>query len=221
MIIIENKFTFIHIPRTSGTSFTKIISQHVSTEKEKYDNGPGWQGTHHFNDGKHKGQHTSINDLNHKDLFLIKELPIITIVRNPYSWIVSIYKTFYDKSRWSFKEYISILHDDVKNHPERRFGHYGTFGKLLQNDYIKNNCHYKVLIYKFEENPHETICSHYNIEYVEHMLDRYGMPFSKENEKKISSYYDDETISFVNEIFEEDFKCLNYEMVSKASELTF
>ena len=53
------------------------------------------------------------------------------------------------------------------------------------------------------------------------MLDRYGMPFSKENEKKISSYYDDETISFVNEIFEEDFKCLNYEMVSKASELTF
>jgi hypothetical protein len=190
MIIVENKFIFIHIPRTSGTSFTKIISQ-------------------------------PINDLNHKDLSLIKELPIIIIVRNPYSWIVSIHKTFYNESRWNFKEYISILHDDVKNHPERRFGHYERFGKLLQNDWIKDIYDIQQTIYRFEENPHETICSHYNIKNVGHMVDQYGMPFSFENEKNISSYYDDETITFVNEIFEEDFNCLNYNMVSKASELTF
>ena len=95
MILIENKFCFIHIPKTSGSSFTQIICKKATTNKKTYNSGGGWQGTYHFNKGYCNGQHTIINDLKNDELKLIENIPIITIVRNPYSWLVSLYESFH------------------------------------------------------------------------------------------------------------------------------
>lgn len=34
MLLLNNKFVFIHIPKTSGSSFTKIIKEYVTTNKK-------------------------------------------------------------------------------------------------------------------------------------------------------------------------------------------
>ena len=206
MILLNNKFIFIHIPKTSGSSFTKIIKEYVITNKKTYDVGMGWQGTYHFNKGCCNGQHTSINDLNEEDRLKIANLPIITIVRNPYSWLVSVYENFYLKTIPTFKKFILRLDKD-KN--------FKFFGKLLQTEYVKNRYNYKVEIYKFEENPHENICKKYNLKY------EFVHEINRNRNKKIMDYYDDDLINIVNNIFVDDFTYLNYKMVTNISELNF
>ena len=203
MILLNNYFVFIHIPKTSGSSFTKIIKEYIITNKKTYDSGGGWQQTYHFN-----GQHTSINDLNKEDRLKIANLPIITIVRNPYSWLVSVYENFYLRKKiiTTFKKFILRLNNKDKNF---------IFGKLLQTEYIKNTYNYKVEIYKFEENPHENICKKYNLKYnFVHVINR-------NRNKYIKDYYDNELINIVNNIFVDDFTYLNYKMVTNISELNF
>jgi len=202
MILVDNKFVFIHIPKTSGSSFTKIIKEHAISDKKKYDSGLGWQGTFHFNNGCCKGQHTSINDLNEIDMLKIKNLQIITIVRNPYSWLVSVYESFYLKKIETFEKFILNLKKKIK-----------IIEKLLQTEYIKNKYNIDIEIYKFEENPHESICKKYNLEYkIIHEINR------KRN-KKIKEYYNNKLINIVNSIFRDDFIYLNYKMVTDVSEL--
>ena len=208
MIIVKNKFVFIHIPKTSGSSLTKIVKEYAITNQKTYDSGNGWQGTYHFNSRQYSGQHTSINNLNKEDLLMISNLPIITIVRNPYSWLVSVYENFYIKDISTFKKF--ILHLD-----EGKIFNFKFWGKLLQTQFIKNKHNYEVEIYKFEENPHENICKKYNLKYkFIHEIDR-------KRTKKIKDYYDNDLINIVNNIFYDDFTYLNYTMVSDISELIF
>ena len=176
--------------------------EYAVTNKKTYNSGMGWQGTYHFD----KGQHTTINELNTKDRLKIVNLPIITIVRNPYSWLVSFYENFYMKKIPTFKKFILRLNKD-KN--------FKYFGKLLQTEYIKNLYNYKVEIYKFEENPHENISKKYNLKY------KFFHEVKRNRNKKIKDYYDNELIYIVNKIFEDDFTYLNYKMVADISELNF
>lgn len=201
MIIVKDKFCFIHIPKTSGSSFTKIISKHCETKKIIREEGSGWQGSHHFNSsGKSGGQHTSINELKKDHLLKIKDLPVITIVRNPYSWIISIYENFVNKG--NFKMYLKSLKKVKKV--------YGN--KKLQIDYINNIYDLPVNIYKFEENPHREICKEYGLEFQERHLT------SRNRTKKIKDYYDQESLKIVNSLFKLDFEHLNYKMISSCQE---
>lgn len=136
----------------------------------------------------------------------IANLPIITIVRNPYSWLVSVYENFYLKIYQTFREFILRLNKD-KN--------LKIFGKLLQTEYIKNIYNYKVILYKFEENPHENICKKYDLNY------KFIHELNRNRNKKIKDYYDNELINIVNNIFEDDFTYLKYKMVPNISELNF
>lgn len=209
MIIINNKICFVHIPKTSGSSFTKIVLKYISNyKKNKFTNGPGWQGTWHFNNGFCNGQHANLNILNMNDINKIKNLTIITIVRNPYDWIGSIYLNFMKKKFKSFKHYLLFL----KNKKKLGKGK-GWSNNLLQYDFIKNNSNLKIKIYKFEENPHQKICDDYNLEYLEiHELNR--------NRNKLLDYnYDNEMINLVNLIFNEDFKRFNYKKINNVDEL--
>jgi len=203
MILIENKFCFIHIPKTSGSSFTQIICKKATTNKKTYNSGGGWQGTYHFNKGYCNGQHTIINDLKNDELKLIENIPIITIVRNPYSWLVSLYENFHGE-KGKFYDYIIKLKNNKK---------FRLFNKLLQTEYIENNYNYEVEIYKFEENPHTKICNKYNIEHKDvHELNRNRV-------KKIKEYYNNELIEIVNDLFEKDFNYLNYNMVTNVNDM--
>jgi hypothetical protein len=43
MIIINNKICFVHIPKTSGSSFTKIVLKYINYyKKNKFTDGPVW-----------------------------------------------------------------------------------------------------------------------------------------------------------------------------------
>lgn len=205
MIIINNKICFVHIPKTSGSSFTKIVLKYINDyKKNKFTDGPGWQGTFHFNKGLCNGQHANLNTLNMNDVNKIKNSDIITIVRNPYDWIGSIYLNFMKKKFKNFKQYLFFLQNKKK---------LGWCNNLLQYDFIKNNKNLKIKIYKFEENPHQKICDDYNLDYLEiHELNR--------NRNKLLEYnYDNEMINLVNLIFDEDFKQFNYEKINDISKL--
>ena len=73
----------------------------------------GWQGTYHFNNGVDNGQHTSINNLSKSELSMIKNLPVITIVRNPYSLIISFFEDIIKKNNQTItlKEYLKSVKD--------------------------------------------------------------------------------------------------------------
>ena len=106
MIIIDDRICFVHIPKTSGSSFTKIVLKYINNYKKIFFlDKPGWQGTWHFNKGRCNGQHASLNELNIDDINKIKTLDIITIVRNPYDWIGSFYLNFMKKKFKTFKSY--------------------------------------------------------------------------------------------------------------------
>ena len=136
MLIVGDKCVFIHIPKTAGSSFTKIVSKYCKTTKETYMGRGGWQGTYHFNNGVDNGQHTSINNLSKSELSMIKNLPVITIVRNPYSLIISFFEDVIEKNNQmiTLKEYLKIVKDKKLLDPYKPNGHYN----LLQMNYIEN-----------------------------------------------------------------------------------
>ena len=205
MLLVQNTLAFIHIPKTSGTSLTKLLRKYASTTEETYDDNDGWQGTYHFNEGFCNGQHTSIDELTQDELLLLKDIPIITIVRNPYSWMVSFYENFHhNKTFPSFEEFLR----HVSRHHDLKWGK-----KLLQMDYIQNIHNLKVRTYKFEETPHVNICQDFGIEYAPvHEL-------NSERGTKLNEYYTDELIQIVNHVFARDFRCLRYGMVTRTYEL--
>ena len=187
MFSIKDKFTFIHIPKTAGSSLTHIVSNQIETKSEnKKLYGLGWQTKYHFNE-----MHEDLNSIKKSDLKKI-ENDIITIVRNPYSRMVSLCRGF----GLNFKKFISDL-PEVNNIP----GKY----HFIQYDYIKNEYNLNVKFYKFEENPLEKICSDYNLKY-EH-IHRLKTNYPSDS---FWDYYDRETKHIVSELCKKDFEYFNY-----------
>ncbi len=98
MIISESKkFIYIHIFKTGGSTITDLISPYVD---EKFRNkkikkeGIGWQPTWHINGGQHARFSRSLSTLDSMKINL-DEYFFFTFVRNPYSWILSIWNNFY------------------------------------------------------------------------------------------------------------------------------
>ena len=99
MIIADKKrVIYIHIEKTGGSSITTLLAPHIS---EKYrcknarmpNSGYGWRRTWHVN-----RQHSRFSD----SLLLLDKLGIdpqeyfkFTVVRNPYSWLLSMWGNRY------------------------------------------------------------------------------------------------------------------------------
>ena len=188
MFSIKDKFTFIHIPKTSGSSLTHMVSNQIETKSNNLKlHGMGWQKKYHFNK-----MHEDLNSVEKSDFENI-ENDIITIVRNPYSRMVSIcehlgkdWKTFLHRLPKMKKFFVGKWH-------------------YTQYDYIKNKYNLNVKIYKFEENPLEKICMDYNLKYEPiHRL--------KTNYKYDSfwDYYDSEKKQIVFELCKKDFEYFDY-----------
>lgn len=204
MIIIEKKkLCFIHIPKTSGSTLTKILYEYISKHHRKnyvYFKGNGWQNTHHI-DKQHNSLNQSLNYLSN-----YKNYKFITIVRNPYDWIGSVWNNFYKNKYKTLKIYLKsrLLNREIYE------------GKKNQIEFIKNSNNIKIKIFKFEEEPIEKICKDFNIKYNKNIHLLYSP-----RDKYKSYNYDNDMIKIVNILFKKDFKYFNYKMIMDISELKF
>lgn len=97
MISDEHRFVFVHIYKTGGSSLTKLVAGLVEPthrQAEPRTSGPGWQETWHLEGG----QHWKMGHLRTRPGWADRDLSdylLITFVRNPYSWILSVWNDFY------------------------------------------------------------------------------------------------------------------------------
>lgn len=201
MFVIEDKFSFIHIPKTSGSSFTKVVSPFISRHKQKTRlSGVKWQNTWHFND-----LHAYPRILIPEDISLIKRQDVITIVRNPYSRLCSFFNNFNDGKYKTFKEFVLNLPESSKKIYDR---YQAPFHQL---DYILNDYGINVKIYKFEEEPHKAICKDYGLPYdPASVVVGHGNGIFNYNKNSYMSYYDDEAWDIVSRMYKKDIEYFGY-----------
>src|SRR3974390_1974627 len=100
MLISDAKnFIFVHIYKTGGSTITKLIGPYVDERYRasvpRFD-GDGWQGTWHYRGQQHAKLETLRSDPEWRDRNLTK-YRICTVVRNPYTWALSVWNDFYRK----------------------------------------------------------------------------------------------------------------------------
>ena len=98
MIISDsNKFIFIHIYKTGGSSMTALLMPYIS-ERFKSKNpkmqGPRWQRDWHVNRRQHSKFEDNLSFIVQFNLDLSDYFKFV-FVRNPYTWILSIWNNFY------------------------------------------------------------------------------------------------------------------------------
>ena len=112
MIIIDDEWCFIHIPKTSGTNFVKCLSDNRLI---KYDHNELWDEFWGDTQIPNIFSIKSINVVKHAPLLFWQRNNIVThhkifsIVRNPYTRLLSFFNEFkrdLDISTLSLKEFI-------------------------------------------------------------------------------------------------------------------
>ena len=200
MIIIKDKFCFLHIPKTSGSSFTKIIGKYIHPDKEVKTDYNCWQDDWH----SVARQHTALRELKPVHKEAIKGLDVITIVRNPYSRIVSqCFSYNHLKHFHSVNNFVSHINDDRP--AGRRY--------WPQGYYLKNDMDLDIKTFKMEENPHQTICKLYDLDYKEeHVLNR-------GDNSTVRSLLNKRSIEIINKLYRADFERFGYDMVVEVEDL--
>jgi hypothetical protein len=130
MIIADSKkLMFVHIYKTGGTSITRLMMPHISEDfRSKYPRtiGADWQSTWHFD----AIQHSKLADalpLIEKSNLDLNEYTKFVFVRNPYSWILSIWNNFYQSPQGNLE---NNLQNSVK------FMLRGILNKKLNSQYF-------------------------------------------------------------------------------------
>ena len=200
MIIVKDKFCFIHIPKTSGSSLTSMLSPYIAQEHRESaarTEGLDWQTTWHID-----YQHSLLNKHN---VYKINDLDVITIVRNPYSRIISFYNNFNRGQFLSFKHFL------LTKNPKIDFAN-----TLHQLPIVKNEFGIELKWYKQENNAHYNICKDYDIKYTKIEL-AVGCGFGMKTENVYNynrnnyiQYYDDETRQIVAEKYAKDIEYFGY-----------
>lgn len=201
MIIVKDKFCYIHIPKTSGSSLTSILSPYIAKEHRKSKTrkeGMGWQDTWHIDH-----QHSFLNKHN---ITNINGLDVITIIRNPYSRIISFFNNFNRGKFSTFKEFLLTDSPSMCAYDK----------SLHQLPIIKNDFGIEVKWYKQEENAHYNICKDYGLKYIEtELVVGAGDAIEKEksipyHRKNYSEYYDNESREIVAKKYAKDIEYFNY-----------
>lgn len=153
MIIADKKkIIFIHIEKTGGSSITTLLAPYIS---EKYrsknarmpETGRGWRKTWHINN-----QHAKFSD----SLPILDKLGIdpqeyfkFTVVRNPYSWLFSVWgdqyhspikrKTLVNRLRFQIGKYIGLKQMATQHfyqmYPEGSFKNFVLFIDHIVSNY--------------------------------------------------------------------------------------
>lgn len=188
----KNKFIFIHIPKTAGTSIEKALkldNKNCLFNKEKYKNYPVCP------------QHLYLSEI-------IKEFPesieykIFTVVRNPFDRMVSAFS--YWKKTYSYN--LSFI-EFVKNSIESSNRRYDYDGHMeLQINYIDYNLPIK--LFRFEELRknllNDWLLKEFNISI------NLGYENRSNNRFYYKRYYNKETIDMIYNFYSKDLERFNY-----------
>lgn len=201
---IENKYTFIRIPKTGGTTVSKWLNTHVKN-KIKFT-------------GKNHDSYTTIPELFKNN--------ILTYVRNPYDRVVSFYtyacKVLDRKRTWwpdliepqmkllekGFKHYVMELQNyrfqKVPDNPKKGIA---GWAEKTQSKFLPDNIN-EVKLLRFEKFD-EDFKFIQKITNCNKSLERYNS--TRPKNEGYESYYNDEMKKEVYKVFEEDFVKLGYE----------
>jgi chondroitin 4-sulfotransferase 11 len=198
------KFVYVHIPKCGGTSLSRYFKQFSSYIIMSADNNKNEELTRDY---------TMVN-FSHASLKYTKEPEkIISFVRNPYSRIVSLFHYQKLDRKYEFKEFIKKLYNNPKiikmiNNEDLKC----TFDLIEYNYSWKNQCFWLPqkcnFIGRFEElhKSLESICKIINCPYDEKKLTHR----KKSDHNEYKSYYDEETIKMVSEIYKKDLDFYGY-----------
>jgi hypothetical protein len=200
LISHSNRFCFLHIPRTGGTTIVNCLKSQVDDLQiiAPY--------------------HSSIEKtiLNFKSVF---NYFTFSYVRNPYDLLVSIYssidsenKDYYKVNKLGFFDFIVWMADEGFKREENDFQPFYR----TQTDYLSINNELKVKnLFKYELLCNDSgtsnllsIMLNLNLRLPKHI------PLTKKSDRffNYNEYYDYKTFKLVNTIYKEDFKNFKYSL---------
>lgn len=214
MIIIDDEWCFIHIPKTSGTNLSKVFPDGRS---KKYLHNEFWDG---FWDGSldpslipYAEIIRNVNVVKHAPLSFWKKMGIVndhkifTIVRNPYTRLVSWYNEVKRDGGRTDVPFKNLVLDEEYNEILEWFPYKCFSNKTNQIDYfidldggIRLDKFYKM------ECDLEKIESDFGISNINAY--KYN---TASYDKKYEELYDDELIEWVQRTYSRDFEYFGYE----------
>jgi len=221
LISHKNKFIFVHIYKTAGTSVTSVFLPHsrlidrlvfefVPTRKfvsliirimNWYDDGQKqFTGVH-----KHAKAIDILNYLGEKKFF---DYYKFVFVRNPYDLMVSLY--FYISQSKNHIDYAKVSDMSFKEF----LVWYISKTPPLQLDFIRHPKTKEIIvdyIGKFETLDKDIDCIQRKLELNTVKNLTHLNPSSKRKSKDFRAYYDEETKSMVGSYFKEDLDVLGYD----------
>lgn len=132
MIVSDsNKFIFIHIYKTGGSSMNTLLMPYISEKfrfksKNPRTKGSLWQSDWHVEGLQHSKFAENLQFLDKSNLDLNEYFKFV-FVRNPYTWILSIWNNFYQSPRRN-------LPDNLKNN--LKFMVRGLFNKKMDSQHF-------------------------------------------------------------------------------------
>jgi len=199
MPLYKNNVVFIHIPKTGGTYIEKTLNQYVVDNLFGYSNELNAYLQHcYFSEYKHL-----INKTGHYNYF--------SIIRNPYDRLYSAYKQKFNEL--SDKHLVNMMESDnfkdfVMNKLEKLLSNTSEYRKYKGNirhiskqiDFLDKNSNI-VQLFLYE-----------HISDISDYLKKYDIcatfVFNNENES-YKTHYDEEMISKIEKIYEEDIAIYN------------
>jgi len=132
MIIADSrKLIFVHIYKTGGSSITSLLAPYISEEfrtKEPQTSGASWQSTWHFDRRQHSKFADALTVLDESEVDVnLDDYLKFAFVRNPYSWVLSIWNNFYNCPQRN-------LPDTWEN--KIKFALRGIFNRKLDSQYF-------------------------------------------------------------------------------------
>lgn len=211
IIIKDKKLCFVHIFKTSGSTLTALMRNYIDHDVTNNDYEKGWQQLYHYDNNQHNKLIDSLRYMINKGLN-VYDYRYITICRDPYDWIGSIWSNVYTKS-WNkhglilkqnitFRQFVSELRKNKSI----------WLGVKSQTDFIQNNLNIYPIIYKFENNPIKNICKDFNIKYDKNI--KLGKDKTNKSLKDRFRYYNYtiNEIKKVNYVLNQDFFNFGYKM---------
>ncbi|WP_019503959.1 sulfotransferase family protein [Pleurocapsa sp. PCC 7319] len=117
----QKKIIYVHIYKTGGSSITKLLLPHI-TEKYRSKNpktaGINWQKTWHIDNRMHSKFSDALPFVDELNIDL-EEYFKFTFVRNPYSWVLSVWNSFFcspmGNGSMTFKKYLITQFAKITN----------------------------------------------------------------------------------------------------------
>lgn len=202
MIDHENKFIFIHIPKTGGTALSEILLEGGAASIEPDEK---------YKIGHRKDQslvHMTFQELS-KDLnSSFEDYYKFTIIRNPWDRAVSLWASKFKNKGWSFVQFLNIIENKDQKILDKVFINHNIGRSMIrpQHDFVFiNNKNMLDKVYRFEDFENS----------VEHIKNKLG--FEKEIEKinaskrtHYSDYYNEKTKRQIEKIYKKDIITFDY-----------